>query len=83
MNSLSEGSYGEGFRGFNDGAPKWEVFLQAPVSTGCTVYVATTGTITAEGLDKLIEYINLVKDNFKVTKDEIPAGVGSAESSLA
>ena len=57
-------------RGFTNGVPEWETFLMCPVSRECSAYVMTAGNITVNGIDRLIEILELLRLGFPPVEDE-------------
>ncbi len=48
-----------------------QVGSEIPVTKNCSMSVMATGEVTQEGLEKLIQYINLIKGSFPQTGDTI------------
>lgn len=42
-----------------------------PVTKNCSMSVIATGEVTQEGLEKLIQYLNLIKGSFPETDETI------------
>lgn len=51
--------------GFIDGKAFWQNFYQCPVSKDCTIRLDYTGVMTIEGIDRLVEMLQLSKDKFQ------------------
>lgn len=51
-------------RGFINGKPFWEMFYQVPVSKHCTIRLEYTGSMSKEGINKLIEMLEVSKEKF-------------------
>lgn len=48
-----------------------QVGSSIPVTKNCAMSVVATGDVTQEGLEKLIQYLNLIKGSFPETDETI------------